>query len=337
MNFSGFLGNDEVKEALSLAFASLRFPHAILFQGEKGCGKRTLSLLTAQALVCRNKESAPCGECPSCIRAKAGSHPDIRVVEGSGATRSLTVDMIKDVAADAARMPEEASVSVYVLFLGDKPLEPAQNKLLKLIEEPPPSAVFLLVCPSADRLLPTVRSRVQIFTLQPPPMEEAARRLMEKKGASPEQARELAGLCNGNLGEMEEELGGGEAAQALGIAREMARAVASTAEHGLLAASAPLIKDRKLFLRTARRLGLIFRDALMLRMGGKAMLGASPTEAKALGALPKSRLMELPELCAEFQQKAERNGNMTLVVTDFCARLTQAKRKAGMGKVGLYG
>ena len=96
------------------------------------------------------------------------------MVEGSGATRSLTVEQVKELTADAYRAPEEADVSVYILQMGTKPLEPAQNKLLKLIEEPPAHGVFLLLCRSAEQLLPTIRSRVQSFLLQPPEEEEAA-------------------------------------------------------------------------------------------------------------------------------------------------------------------
>ena len=142
MEFSGFLGNAPVKEALSAAFAAGRFPHALLFQGEPGCGKRTFAKLVAQALVCRDKDHAPCGVCPACVRAKAGSHPDIRVVEGSGATRSLSVDQVKEITSDAYRAPEEADVSVYLLFLGSRAMEPAQNKLLKLIESPGTRCVY---------------------------------------------------------------------------------------------------------------------------------------------------------------------------------------------------
>ena len=140
MDLSRFLGNRQVKEALCSAFSAGRFPHAIVLQGDPGCGKRTLALLIAQALVCRDKERAPCGACPSCVRAAAGSHPDIRLVEGSGTTRSLTVAAVKEVIADAYRRPEEADYSVYLLFLGEKTLPAAQNKLLKLIEEPPEGA-----------------------------------------------------------------------------------------------------------------------------------------------------------------------------------------------------
>ena len=118
MEFPGFLGNAPVKEALSQAFSAGRFPHALLLQGEPGVGKRTFARLLAQALVCRDKEHAPCGACPSCVRAKAGSHPDIRVVEGSGVTRSLSVEAVKEVTADAYRAPEEAEVSVYILLMG---------------------------------------------------------------------------------------------------------------------------------------------------------------------------------------------------------------------------
>ncbi len=323
MEFPGFLGNEEVKAALSAAFDSGRFPHTVILQGERGCGKRTLSGLIARALVCRDKEHAPCGTCPSCIRALSGSHPDIRIVEGSGATRSLTVDMIREVTSDAYRMPEEAGYNVYVLFLGDRTLEAAQNKLLKLIEEPPENTVFLLVCESSRQLLPTVRSRAQSFTLKPPSLEEAAKYVREKAKIEPERARELALLCGGNIGQMLGELSEGELGLAFSVARKMARAVLSTGEHALLEASAPLLKDRKLALETLRRLGLIFRDACVLRFGGEAVLSGAPQEAQALCALPKKQLVSLPELIEDFREKINRNANMTLLITDFCARLRE--------------
>lgn len=335
MDFSGFLGNDEVKEALSRAFESGRFPHAIVFQGETGCGKRTFSKLLAKALVCRNRDSAPCGNCPSCIRASAGSHPDIRIEEGSGATRSLSVDTIKAVTTDAYRKPEEAEVSVFLLFVENRISETAQNKLLKVIEEPPPNTVFILTCPSAEQLLPTIRSRVQSFTLRPPELEEAARCVADKRELDLDKARKLAELCSGNIGRMLGELDGGDWAKAFSVAKAMASSMAGPSGHALLEAAAPLLKDRKLFREVLSRLTLIFRDACVLRarehgsielgsVGQGALLGGAEEEAEVLSMLPMKRLSGLAAISEEFRQKAERNANMTLLVTDFCARLRTA-------------
>ncbi len=324
MDFSGFLGNDEVKAALSAAFSARRFPHAIALHGEPGCGKRTLARLIAKALVCRDRERAPCGVCPSCVRAAAGSHPDIRLVEGSGATRSLSVDTVKSVVSDAYRMPEEADFSVYILLMGSRTSDAAQNKLLKVIEEPPEGAVFLLVCDSAETLLPTVRSRVQSFLLKPPSQEEAAAFVQEKAGLSQDQARRLAALCGGNIGRMLLESQGGEAAQAAEIAAAMAAGMLELNGDSLLKAALPLQKDRKLCGETLARLTAIFRDACVLRAGGTSLLGGAPEEADRLGGLPMSRLCRLPDIAEEFRQKLERNANMPLLVTCLCSRLRQA-------------
>ena len=324
MEFPGFLGNAPVKEALSAAFAAGRFPHALLFQGEPGCGKRILAKLVAQALVCRDKDHAPCGVCPACVRAKAGSHPDIRVVEGSGATRSLSVDQVKEITSDAYRAPEEADVSVYLLFLGSRTLEPAQNKLLKLIEEPPEHGVFILVCQSAEQLLPTIRSRVQSFLLQPPSLEEAAAYVAARENVPEEKAQELSRLCGGNIGRMLQELSGGEEAKAFAIAAAMAQGLLEPGEHSLLLAAAPLQKNRDLFREVLVRLGMLFRDGLVLRAGGSAVLGGSPELADKLGALPMKRLALLAPLAEEYRQKLDRNANMALLVTDLCIRLREA-------------
>lgn len=324
MEFPGFLGNAPVKEALSAAFAAGRFPHTLLLQGESGTGKRSLAALLSQALVCRSRDSAPCGHCPSCVRARAGSHPDIRRVEGTGSSGALSVEAVRQMAEDACRMPEEADCSVYTVLLGDRTLPAAQNKLLKLIEEPPPSAVFLLICTHAQNLLPTICSRAQIFTLRPPALEEAAQWLAEHAAASPERAQELAALCGGNLGRMQEELQGGQAGRAFALACQIAAALLERGSHPLLKAAAPLSKDRELFRQVLVRLTVIFRDALALRCGGTGGLGGAEQLAEQLGALPRERLLALPELAETCRQRLERNANTGLLAAWFCAQLKRA-------------
>ncbi len=326
MEFPGFLGNSEVKQALSVAFAAGRFPHAVMLHGERGSGKSTLAEIVAQALVCRDKSAAPCGRCPSCIRARAGSHPDVQVVRGGGASGALTVEAVRLMLEDAYRMPEEADYNVYIVYLGEHSLPAAQNKLLKLIEEPPQGAVFLLLCPSAEAALPTIRSRVQIFTLRPPEREEAAQWLVAHYGMEPEQARELADLCGGNLGRMQEELKGGGLGQAFSIAKEMAEAMLGTGGHPLLKAAAPLQKDRSLFREALARLAVIFRDACVARAGGTTALSGAVQTVDKLCNLPMRRLLCLPDLVEEYRQKLERNATTGLLLTCFCAELLENGR-----------
>lgn len=331
MQFPGFLGNDPVKQALSAAFDGGRFPHAVAFQGEPGTGKRTLARLTANALVCTCPEISrrPCGECPACIRARAGSHPDVRTVEGTGATKSLTVDAVRLLSEEAYRTPEEAERRVFILLMGTRVMEAAQNKLLKLIEEPPAAAAFLLVVESAELLLPTIRSRVQLYTLRPPAAEDAARFLVRECQADPERADQLARLCNGNLGRMQEELAGGDLARAQEVAEAMGEALLSSYGDPLFQAAAPLQKDKKLLGEVLSRLTVLVRDALALEAGGpgQTMLSGAGELAERLSRFSAGQLMALLAVVEEAAQRLERNANMALLTTDLCLRLRQAAGK----------
>ncbi len=322
MNFDVVAGTEHTKESLSSAAASGKFPHAIVLQGDRGTGKRTLAKWLAQALVCR-QPNAPCGVCASCIRAKAGSHPDIRVEEGSGATRSLTVNTIKDIIADAYKMPEEADVQVYLLFIENKIGEAAQNKLLKLIEEPPARTAFIFTCQSAEVLLPTIRSRTQIFTLKAPAPQQAADFLAEHRGVPREKASALAELCGGNIGQMLEELESGNAAAVRHIADEVLQKLTARAEQEIFAVTAPLIKDRKLFADVLEQLYALLRQAVLVKNG---CAGLVQPEKQPLQRLTAKKLMTLMELTGEYRRKIENNANMALLVTSFCA---QARKAAG--------
>ena len=324
MQFQNFVGNAALKSALSGAFSRRRLPHAILLQGESGLGKRTLARILANAAVCRseNREFSPCGVCPSCIRAAAGSHPDIRIVTGSGKSDTVSAAAVDSVIEDAYRRPEEADVSVYLFFIENGIQDAAQNKLLKLIEEPPPGVIFIFTVPSADILLPTIRSRVQIFTVRPPEEEEAAAYVERKTGISAEEAQKLAALHRGNIGRMLSDGENGRAAKAARFAEEIVLALAEGTEHELLAAAAPLIKEKGLFPETAERMQLIFRDACMMKSGAKGVASGTQDTAQRLSRrLPLKSLMTLCEAAARYAGYVQRNANMALMVTAFCAEM----------------
>ncbi len=329
MQFADFCGNTALKEALSTAFSRRGLPHALVLEGESGLGKRTLARILARAMVCRGApDGAPCERCPSCVRSAAGSHPDVRVIAGSGASGQISAESVDRVIADAYRKPEEADCRVYVFHAADGLSDAAQNRLLKLIEEPPPGVHFLFCVPSAEVLLPTVRSRAQIFTLRAVPVEEAARYAVQKAGMELEEAARLAVLHGGNIGRMLEEGGEGRSAKAAALADAVAEALVGGTEHELLKAAAPMLRDRPLAAETAGRLKRLFRDACVLKDGAKAETLAKEGPALRLArTATEKQLFALLETAEKAENAALRNANTALLVTWFCGRMRGALGK----------
>ncbi len=294
MEFPGIVGNESVKESLSLAVAEQRLPHAILLEGEPGSGRHAMAKQLAMAAVCSAQpEARPCGECPHCVKSKAGSHPDIFVVEGGAAARSFHVDVIREIRSDAFIKPNEAACKVYLLF-GAQAMSPqAQNALLKVLEEPPAQVFFILTCNTAAELLPTVRSRTQIFSLEAP------------VGWDEEESRAIA--CQ---------------------AGEIAKAATASREAELLSLTGNLVKDRERFRAVLGRLVWILRDACVRRVGGVTLLSDQRDAVMALCQnATKGQLLAMLQVVQEIQKQQERNANATLLTTCFCAQLRRAAGK----------
>ena len=124
----------------------------------------------ARAAVCLDEHSVPCGVCRGCRKAASGVHPDIvtvrRLTDKNGnLKRDLGIGQIRDLILDAQVLPSEASRKVFILEEAELLNLNAQNAALKLLEEPPQSAVFLLCTTNPELLLETVRSRCQCISL----------------------------------------------------------------------------------------------------------------------------------------------------------------------------
>ena len=141
--------------------------HAYIFEGERGGGSLEAAKLFANALVCVKKETTPCGSCISCTLAKAGNHPDIQIVAPAKDKKNILVDQIREVLTDSLKKPYEDGKKVYIVTYGDDMNEQAQNAFLKLLEEPPEYAVFVILAENTASLLPTVRSRCEIIKFLP--------------------------------------------------------------------------------------------------------------------------------------------------------------------------
>ncbi|HEV3266742.1 MAG TPA: hypothetical protein VG014_14560 [Acidimicrobiales bacterium] len=188
--FDGVVGQPA---AVAQLRASARQPvHAYLLHGPPGSGKREAVRGFAAALLCPN---GGCGTCSTCRRALAGTHPDLVVVERSGA--SLSVDDARTVGSRAQRRPMEAARQVLVVTDIHLAILSAPA-LLKAVEEPPASTVFVLVADDVPPTLVTIASRCVKVAFDPVPVDAVSTWLVGH-GVSEDIARAVAVVSGGRL------------------------------------------------------------------------------------------------------------------------------------------
>jgi len=172
-------------------------PPASLFQGPDGIGKRAAALALAALTNCRHPvEHELCGSCSSCVKAEAGSHPDIRLFIPD--KNVIKIDMMRELSREAYYRPFEGKARFFVVDEAAKMNEEAANSLLKTLEEPPATSHLVLVSAFPHRLLSTIRSRCQTFTFRPLARSEIAAYL-SATGRS-EESEPRAAFADGSIG-----------------------------------------------------------------------------------------------------------------------------------------
>ncbi|MBQ6431468.1 MAG: DNA polymerase III subunit [Oscillospiraceae bacterium] len=165
MDFDALLGNDALKQRLSVSLSRGQLSHCYLLSGPSGSGKHTLAKLLAAAMQCTSVRR-PCGQCAQCRKALSGMHPDVITVDDPE-KKTVPVKLVRDACADLYIRPNEGAKKVYLFPRAQDLNAQGQNALLKCIEEPPAYGVFLLLTEHAEQLLPTIRSRCVELRLSP--------------------------------------------------------------------------------------------------------------------------------------------------------------------------
>jgi DNA polymerase-3 subunit delta' len=212
-----------------LTAALERLPHALLLAGPSGSGKRDFAEALAQRLLCETSlgNSAACGECASCNWFKSGNHPDYRLIvpeseadEGPGElaepaepaapagkkkkpSRQIVIEQVRALNAFVSVGTHRQGMRVILIDPAEAMNSSTANALLKLLEEPTESTLFLLITRSPRRLLPTIRSRCQTLAFGKPDASLAkqwlaarggdAEALLRFAGGMPLAAAELGG------------------------------------------------------------------------------------------------------------------------------------------------
>jgi DNA polymerase-3 subunit delta' len=170
--------------------------HAWLFTGPPGSGRSIAAKAFAAALQCSTGDG--CGHCPECAQVLAGAHPDVALIVPEGL--SIGVKDARRIILRSAHAPTRGRWQVTLIEDADRLTDDASNALLKALEEPPPHSVLLLSAPSAEDLLPTIRSRCRLARLRTPPADAVAGVLVERDGVDPAMAAFAAQAAQGHIG-----------------------------------------------------------------------------------------------------------------------------------------
>lgn len=201
--WENILGQREPKRRLRRLLETDRLPHALLFSGPEGVGKRRTAEALAAALLCSSPAAGhPCGTCESCRAFSRGIHPDFFFVvpEAVGKrARSIRIEAMRALGSALARPPELAPRQVALIDDAQRMNEAAANSFLKTLEEPTGDVVFLLVTGMRAALLDTVVSRCLEIPFGPLALPELSE-VLRRHGVEAEEAAALAALADGSAG-----------------------------------------------------------------------------------------------------------------------------------------
>ena len=207
MPFRDCIGHQQSIAFLQSAVTHERLAHAYLFHGEEAIGKRLTAIRLAQALNCEHPPEADgldsCGACRSCRQIEARTHPDFFVIEPDPeqATQQIKIEQVRDIEHQIMYRPLIGERKICLINDADRMTIGASNALLKTLEEPPAHSLFLLISSRPAALPATIRSRCQALRFTTPARTQVEAALILKREIPPEDARFLAIISEGRIGE----------------------------------------------------------------------------------------------------------------------------------------
>lgn len=290
--------NEHGTALLESMISSRCLPHAVIIEGDNRECNSALARLLAQAHLCMCGEPLV-GDCRTCrLFGEYGTHPDMYIIEGSGASGAVSVDSIRAAKKRGNIVPTDAEGTVYLLENAELMQKQAQNAFLKLFEEPPDGLMLILTCTSRMKLLETIRSRGTIIHFEWPPASE---------GSDDDTARQTA--------------------------EKLASALCAQTDAELLFALAPFCGGSKGDGGNLRRqlddalgaLGELFRRALITSAGAESVLDCvSPAVRELASSVTAARLDGLIRELEPLRRALKNNASMPLLTSAITERLRRA-------------
>jgi len=287
MTFREIVGHRRLIGLLARAIRSESLPPSLIFAGPDGVGKRLVALAVAQAMNCLTPvidgatgQRDGCGRCSACGKIERGQHPDVMLVERFEGKSEIIIEQVREVIRKVGYKPFEGRSRVVIVDPAEDLNSAAQSAFLKVLEEPPPRNVFVLVTAKPGELFETIRSRCCVLRFAPLAPGDIATALIRRHKYGERDARAAAALSGGSFVRAME-AGTGELAEAREVAADiLAKAARALDSRGRLAVGAALLQtagkqgkdkdgkgqgaDRGALAVRLRALGSLLRDLTIL-------------------------------------------------------------------------
>ena len=339
--FESIVDQEKPVRLLTSILRKGNIPHALLFTGIQGVGKRKAASLFAMACNCQAADSpnqpladketkarplSPCGGCKSCKKIISGNHPDIISIVPDRA--HIRIGQIRDLCHMLAMKPYEARYRVVIISDAHALNVEAGNSLLKVLEEPPDRTILVLTAYHLHDLLPTIASRCQHIRFNPISHDVLKDFLVNQEAISAREADLLATLANGSLTEALSLVTSGWIEQRQWILRMMGEELAGQSALGqmttLLAFSEKLAQNKDRVENALEILKLWFRDLLICQLSPDRVINRdfSQTLQRLSEKMAKDDLLSAYDAIQSAQEKIKGNANPRLTLDVMMLKLT---------------
>jgi len=215
MSFHDIKGQDKAVEILQGFIRESRMSNGYLFIGPEGIGKRMVAVTLAKALNCEQGPLDSCDRCASCQRIERNRHPDVYMVNGPNPeivaqqrynevnreSTAVKIENIRQLQKDISLRPYEGRYKVFIIDNAHSLTAEASNALLKILEEPPPHSLIILITDKPTLLFKTIMSRCKVIKFYPLAIKKAMEILSKDYEAKNDFAHYLAYSCEGKIGQ----------------------------------------------------------------------------------------------------------------------------------------
>ena len=333
--FTELLGNAESRERLGKAITEGTLPHAFLIGGPEGSGKRTFAKMICAAANCAGGESLPCMRCNSCRRIMEESFVDLKFFARQKDRATIGVDDMRLLKEDAMLSGGESEKKFYIIEDAHCLTVESQNALLNILEEPPSGVTIMLLATECDRILTTIKSRVQYIAMtrfsDEETLEYAIKNIpeaREMRSFNTEGFRALIKNAEGVIGKVQDLFKRGvadknreERERILAIIGALAPKVGFTALHSAIG-SLPN-KRPELMLTLEGAIGAV-RDLIILKQSRDAKLIFFVSEDEAAEyarGLSTARLMSAYDALIVSHEYCSKNANVGTVLANLESKI----------------